>query len=52
MHKTIPLSVIRKGYLKLNLTLLPLSLLLLGYLSIMGGGAPIAGLVAGKGVAR
>ncbi|MBF0094468.1 MAG: hypothetical protein HQL33_01740 [Alphaproteobacteria bacterium] len=40
MVETIPLTVLRKGFFKLSLMLLPFSLLMLAYLFIMGGSAP------------
>jgi hypothetical protein len=42
MTESIPLQVLWKGFWKLNLMLLPLSLLLFAFLGIMGGGSPTA----------
>ncbi|MBF0421140.1 MAG: hypothetical protein HQL78_13365 [Magnetococcales bacterium] len=40
MLPTVPLTVFGKGVIKLNWVLLPISLLLLIYISIMAGGSP------------
>jgi hypothetical protein len=40
MFTTVPLAVVGKGFVRLNVILLPVSLLLLAYLGIMAGGAP------------
>ncbi len=42
MARTVPLAVIGRGFLKLNVILLPLSLTMLIYLGTMAGGAPNA----------
>jgi hypothetical protein len=40
MRQTIPLAVLRKGFLRLNLFGLPVSLMLLLFLGTMAGGSP------------
>ncbi len=39
MRKIVLLTILLRGFLKLNLWLLPLTLMLLGYIGIMGGSA-------------
>jgi hypothetical protein len=42
MRATVALPILLRGFIKLNLWLLPFTLMLLGYLGIMGGSAPNA----------
>jgi hypothetical protein len=42
MRDTVALRILLRGFIKLNLWLSPLTLMLLGYLGIMGGSAPNA----------
>lgn len=47
MIDTVPLTVLGRGFLKLNLILLPVSLLMLIFLGTMAGGAPNASRIDG-----